>query len=181
MAPRPRLAHVQVGAPALLGHRCDMQILSPAEHWGVLRLPHSCSWSRSLPPSLPLTLTYWSVSPPCVARPHLMSGPSGLLSATCPLPWDSPATVLRLLPWPLLCQSAPSFLEPTSSSLLLVSWACCLLAVSERTQRRQIFGDFAHLRTSFFTPPLRVSLPGILPGSGCEGRLCCVSFLIPSP
>lgn len=162
-----------------------MQILSPAEHWGVLRLPHSCSWSRSLPPSLPLTLTC-SLTGLCprlvwLGRLHLMSGPSGLLSATCPLPWDSPATVLRLLPWPLLCQSAPSFLEPTSSSLLLVSWACCLLAVSERTQRRQIFGDFAHLRTSFFTPPLRVSLPGILPGSGCEGRLCCVSFLIPSP
>lgn len=160
-----------------------MQILSPAEHWGVLRLPRSCSWSRSLPPSLPLT--YWSVSPPCVARPAALDvrsfGP-----AVCPLPLalgqpcDRPE-VLRLLPWPLLCQSAPSFLEPTSSSLLLVSWACCLLAVSERTQRRQIFGDFAHLRTSFFTPPLRVSLPGILPGSGCEGRLCCVSFLIPSP
>lgn len=159
-----------------------MQILSPAEHWGVLRLPHSCSWSRSLPPSLPLTLTYWSVSPPCVARLAALDvrsfGP-----AVCHLPLalgqhcDCPeaASLAPSVPEP------PSFLEPTSSSLLLVSWACCLLAVSERTQRRQIFGDFAHLRTSFFTPPLRVSLPGILPGSGCEGRLCCVSFPIPSP
>lgn len=62
-----------------------MQILSPAEHWGVLQLPHSCSWSRSLPPSLPLTLTYWSVSPPCVARPAALDvrsfGP-----AVCHLP-----------------------------------------------------------------------------------------------
>lgn len=138
MAPRPRLAHVQVGAPALLGHRCDMQILSPAEHWGVLRLPHSCSWSRSLPPSLPLMLTYWSVSPPCVAQPHLMSGPSGLLSATCPLPWDSPATVLRLLPWPLLCQSPPRSWSPRLPP-------CCLslgLAVCSLCQKGHREGRF---------------------------------------